>query len=189
MRGTKVKRYVLLNDKTLEYILEYKKVKNTNLRIKEGKVYVSANRRVPISQIEDFMKSKANFIENAVNKTKNVEKKELYEYFTLSELKSTVEEICKKHYPYFKERCKIPFPNISYKEMVSRWGSCNYINGKITLNTKLLYVPYECVEYVVLHEFCHFLQPNHSKMFYFELEKVCPRHKEYRAFMKNIPTR
>lgn len=184
-----MKKTVLLNGKMTEYILEYKNVKNINLRIKSGNVFVSASRRVPIYEIESFMKSKADFIEKAVKSTSNSKKSPLTEYFTKSALIDAVDEICKKHYPYFKERCGVPFPKISFRTMVSRWGSCNYVKYSITLNTKLMYVPYECVEYVVLHEFCHFLQANHSPLFYSELERVCPRHKEYRAFMKNISIR
>ena len=61
--------------------------------------------------------------------------------------------------------------------------------GKITFNTNLMYAPPECIEYVVLHEFCHFLQANHSKLFYAELAKVCPDWKEMRKMLKNINIR
>lgn len=109
-----MKKTVLLNGKMTEYILEYKNVKNINLRIKSGNVFVSASRRVPIYEIESFMKSKADFIEKAVKSTSNSKKSPLTEYFTKSALIDAVDEICKKHYPYFKERCGVPFPKISF---------------------------------------------------------------------------
>ena len=56
-------RQIIAGDKTLDYEFQYKKVKNINLRIKPcGTVCVSANRRIPIKVIDDFVLSKADFI-------------------------------------------------------------------------------------------------------------------------------
>ena len=70
--------------------------------------------------------------------------------------------------------------------MVSRWGSCNPTKGILTFNINLMYAPFECIEYVVLHEFTHFLQPNHSAKFYYELEKVFPNWRDCRKKLKEI---
>ena len=184
-----MKRYIDLGKRTIEYTLEYKRVKNINLRIKsDANVYVSASKRVTISEIERFMKSKAEFILKAIDKFENLPKKECIQYFGEEEIKDIVTDICKKIYPCFKSR-GIEFPIIKFRRMVSRWGSCNYVKGVVTFNTALMYAPYECVEYVVYHEFCHFLQPNHSKKFYKELQTVCPNHKEYRKILRGIPIR
>ena len=115
-------------------------------------------------------------------------KKERIQYFSEDEIKKIITDICKKVYPYFESR-GIKYPMIKFRKMVSRWGSCNYVKGIVTFNTALMYVPYECVEYVAYHEFCHFLQANHSRKFYDELTKVCPRHKEYRRILRGISIR
>lgn len=184
-----MKRYINLDQRTLEYELEYKKVKNINLRIKsDASIHVSANKRVSIKEIERFMISKSEFILRAVNRFENKPIKERVQYFNEDEIRTVITDICRKIYPCFEGR-GIKFPVIKFRKMVSRWGSCNYTKGIITFNTSLMYAPYECVEYVAFHEFCHFLQPNHSKKFYSELEKVCPRHKEYRQTLKQISIR
>ena len=183
-----MKRYIDLLGRQIEYNLDYKKVKNINLRIKRDGVFVSASKRVSIKQIEDFMREKAEFILRAVDKFASMPKKEKIQYYSEKEVKDVILEICKKIYPYFENR-GIKYPIIKFRKMVSQWGSCNYVKGIITFNTALMYAPYECIEYVAYHEFCHFLQPNHSTLFYKELESVCPRHKELRKVMKNIPIR
>ena len=184
-----MKRYIDLGQRTIEYTLEYKRVKNINLRIKsDANIYVSASKRVSISEIERFMKSKSEFIIRAVDKFTSMPKKERVEYYTDTEIKDVILDICKKIYPVF-ERRGIKYPIIKFRRMVSQWGSCNYVKGIITFNTALRYAPYECIEYVAYHEFCHFLQPNHSPLFYEELESVCPRYKELKKAMKNIPIR
>lgn len=184
-----MKRYIDLGKRTIEYTLEYKRVKNINLRIKsDASVYVSANKRVSVAEIERFMKSKAEFILRAIDRFEKMPKKELVQYFSEDEIRDVIIGICKKIYPCFEAR-GVNYPTIKFRKMVSRWGSCNYVKGIVTFNTALMYVPYECIEYVVYHEFCHFLQANHSRKFYDELETVCPRHKEYRKILKGISIR
>ena len=173
----------------ITYDLQYKSVKNINLRIKaDGTVHVSANRRVPLEIIERFLLSKKEFIQKALAKYENRNVKPLKQYFSETDIQRVIGEICRTVYPYYEAR-GIAYPRIRFRKMISRWGSCHSTKGILTFNINLMYVPRECVEYVVLHEFTHFLQANHSKMFYFELEKVCPNWKAYRNIMKQYVIR
>jgi hypothetical protein len=80
-------------------------------------------------------------------------------------------------YPAFQPY-GIPEPTWRMRDMKSRWGSCMPQKGIITLNKRLWEVPEACIEYVVVHEFCHFLQPNHSPAYYAVLERHLPDWKE-----------
>lgn len=75
----------------------------------------------------------------------------------------------------------IAMPEVRQREMKTRWGSCLTTKGVITLNTKLLEMPRNCIEYVVLHEFCHFIYPNHSLNFYTLLATFMPDWKDCKA--------
>lgn len=179
-------REIKLNNTKIKYDLQYKSVKNINLRIKaDGTVHVSANRRVPLSVIEGFMVSRADFILNALEKYRNREVIPKKQYFSEQEVQNVILELCKKVYPYY-EKLGIRYPQIKFRKMVSRWGSCHSVKGILTFNINLMYAPIECIEYVVLHEFTHFLQANHSKLFYAELEKVCPDWKNLRKRLREI---
>lgn len=175
--------------KEIEYNLERKKVKNINLRIKsDGSIYVSANRFVSEKRIEDFLISKSEFILNALKKFGNADKAPLTPYFAEKEIRTVIKVICEKWYPYFKAK-GIAYPIIRFRRMVSQWGNCRSGEGILTFNTNLIYAPEECVEYVVLHEFTHFIEANHSAKFYAELEKVCPDYKERQKTLRNIKLR
>ena len=68
----------------------------------------------------------------------------------------------------------IPKHEIQVRKMKSRWGSCIPSKKKICLNIALMNVPTACMEYVVLHELTHFIEPNHSKKFYNIIENYMP---------------
>lgn len=185
----KMNREIILGDRTIKYDLEYKKVKNINLRIKSDcSVCVSANKRVTIKAIDDFVLSKADFILRALEKYKSNNAKEQRPYYTEDEVKELTLALCDKVYPYYQKR-GVRYPEIKFRKMVSRWGSCHTKKGILTFSTNLMYAPAECIEYVVWHEFTHFLQPNHSSKFYDELAKVCPNWKECRKKLKEISIR
>ena len=86
-------------------------------------------------------------------------------------------QICREIYPMFQE-FNVEYPIIKIRYMTSRWGSCQPTKGIITLNSKLIEVPRNYIEYVVLHEFAHFIHPNHSKNFYDLVERLMPDWKE-----------
>ncbi|MDD6484716.1 MAG: DUF45 domain-containing protein [Clostridiales bacterium] len=180
---------IYLKNTKIQYDLQYKKVKNINLRIKpDGSIHVSANKRVPQKVIDEFLITKADFILKALEKYKSMSYEPKKQYFTEDEVKDIILALCKKVYPYF-EKQGVKYPQIKFRKMVSRWGSCHCEKGILTFNTNLMYTPIECIEYVVLHEFTHFLQPNHSGKFYEELSKTCPRRKECQNKLKGINIR
>jgi len=62
------------------------------------------------------------------------------------------------------------FNNVSIREQRTRWGSCSHKNN-ISLNLKLVLLPKELIDYVMLHELVHTRIHNHSKKFWAELDK------------------
>ena len=188
MNTKRQERTVCAGEKNIKYILERKQVKNINLRVRpDGSVKVSASPRVDESQIDDFVLSKAEFILKALERFKSAETTERQFQEELVKAKSGQEslladpaiftEILDEVYPAF-----IPYgiarPKLRVRTMKSCWGSCLVNKGIITLNRKLLMKPRECIEYVMVHELCHFIHPNHSKEFYKFMEQFMPDWKE-----------
>lgn len=173
----------------ISYNLEYKKVKNINLRIKsDGTVHVSSNRFMSAKAIDEFVYSKKDFINKALinfSKKQNLERKK---YFNETEIQSIITDICRNIFPYY-EKLGIKYPQIKFRNMVSQWGNCYPKKNILTFNTNLMYAPMECIEYVVYHEFTHFIRANHSKEFYNELSKVCPEWKKLRTKLKEMSIR
>tara|TARA_Y100001978_G_scaffold74802_1_gene67061 strand:+ start:1378 stop:2088 length:711 start_codon:yes stop_codon:yes gene_type:complete len=64
----------------------------------------------------------------------------------------------------------------------TRWGSCDK-KGRLTFNFHLLKAPHSIVDYVVIHELCHMIQPNHSKFFWREVEKYDFLYKQHKRWL------
>ena len=75
-------------------------------------------------------------------------------------------------------------PTLRYRRMTSRWGSCNLKTRQITLNTRLAEYPPTALKAVLYHEVTHLLCPDHSKRFYGELLKRCPKYREWTEVLK-----
>jgi predicted metal-dependent hydrolase len=71
--------------------------------------------------------------------------------------------------------------------MKTKWGSCNHRAGHIRLNTELVKKPKDLLEYVIVHEMAHLLEPNHSERFVAILDKHYPTWREARAELNELP--
>lgn len=87
-------------------------------------------------------------------------------------------ELCKK--------CFSSLPEFTWKVrfMKTRWGVCNTRNKVITLNTELIKKDIDLLEYVIIHEMCHFFEGNHSKNFWLLVSQAFPKYKEARKRLK-----
>lgn len=93
-------------------------------------------------------------------------------------------EVCESVYPKF-QKYGIEFPELRFRNMVSRWGSCQPKRKVLTFNTALIEMPLSCIEYVIVHEFTHFLHSNHSKKYYQTLAMFMPDWKERKRLLEN----
>ncbi len=73
------------------------------------------------------------------------------------------------------------------QRMKTKWGGCNHRAGNIRLNTELVKKPKDLLEYVVVHEMLHLIEPNHSERFVALLERHYPTWREARAELNELP--
>jgi len=75
------------------------------------------------------------------------------------------------------------------QRMKTRWGSCSPAAGSIRLNTELAKKPRECLEYIVVHEMVHLLEPTHNSRFIGLMDRFMPRWQFYRDDLNRLPVR
>jgi len=135
--------------------------------------------RLRVSQAkEDTISSDGVYIFLEVKDINDVEKKRrIVTRFLDQECKTIFSEVMDALYPMV-EKYGIEKPTLRIRAMETRWGSCLIKKRIITLNKRLLEAPRNCIEYVVMHELCHLIHPNHSKTFYAFLSMLMPDWKE-----------
>ncbi len=83
--------------------------------------------------------------------------------------------------PFFEN---IPKFTLKIRNMKTRWGVNNRGNNTITLNSELLKKDLDLLDYVIIHELCHFYEANHSKAFWKHVEEYYPKYKEARKRLR-----
>jgi len=73
------------------------------------------------------------------------------------------------------------------KRMKTKWGSCNYRTRRVWMNLELAKKPAECVEYIVVHELVHLLEPNHGNRFVSLMDKHLPDWRQRRRLLDSSP--
>lgn len=73
------------------------------------------------------------------------------------------------------------------RRMKTKWGSCNYKARNIRLNTELAKKPQECLEYVIIHEMAHLLEPTHNSRFIILMDRFMPKWQFYRDKLNQLP--
>ena len=84
---------------------------------------------------------------------------------------------------FWRERVNAYPKTMRVKRLKSRWGSCSN-RGNLNFNWLLILAPPSIVDYVVVHELCHFHHPNHSRAFWDAVRSVLPDYKERRNWLK-----
>ena len=125
------------------------------------------------SSQEEVMLTRKNLVLQVKNAQDVKRKEKLIDNWFRAQCQEIFDEIAHNTQLLF-EKYKIQHPTIKLRKMKSRWGTCQYRNGVIILNIRLIEKPREYIEYVMVHEFAHFIVPNHSQEFYQVVESVMP---------------
>lgn len=87
----------------------------------------------------------------------------------------------------WEPRLRVKVAGYFLQRMKTKWGSCNHSAGNIRLNTELVKKPRDLVEYVVVHEMLHLLEPTHSERFVALLTRHWPHWQESRTELNALP--
>lgn len=168
--------------------LTRKKIKNMYLRFQDGKVCVSAPAGMKQEQIEAFVREHRDWIEHAkshwirqeAKRGMRAERTKEEKWRDWTRLKESLTELI----AFWAPRMGVRPNGFKIREMKTRWGSCNVKTHHMTFNMELAYVPQECLEYVVVHELSHLIEPSHNERFWQTMETYLPDAKERRRKLK-----
>jgi predicted metal-dependent hydrolase len=102
-----------------------------------------------------------------------------------AQLKEAVPQLIAKWEPLMGVKAERFF----VQKMKTKWGSCSPTSASIRLNTDLAKKPRECLEYIVVHEMAHLLEPTHNARFIALMDHFMPKWQFYRDMLNRLPVR
>lgn len=171
----------------LQVQLIQKDIKNMYLRYKgeSDTVLVSAPFSMRERDIVHFIRERREWIADAKQRwqERSEEKPEMTKEEAWKAWVYLKEEIQKLLNLWAPQMGVIP-GGFKIRQMKTRWGSCNVRTHHMTFNLALAHVPYECLEYVVVHELSHLIEPSHNERFWRTMETYLPDAKLRRKKLK-----
>lgn len=136
---------------------------------KEYPLKISESKRRGVSLFENFLIVKTPKPEDS----KDIEKtlRSFYKIQANSSLPNRIKIAWEKFTQF-----NLQNPIYRFRFLKRKWGTCR-MDGVITLNLELMKEDFDCIDYVIIHEMCHLMVPNHSRDFYALMDKVLPNHK------------
>lgn len=89
----------------------------------------------------------------------------------------------KERVAWFAPKVGVEVAGTNVKEMGYRWASCG-TTGTLNFNWKCMMAPPKVIDYIVVHELCHFYHSNHTDAFWNEVDKVMPDYRERKEWLR-----
>jgi len=112
-------------------------------------------------------------------------KQELLDAWYRAQIKAAVPQLVTKWEPVIG----VTVERVFVQRMRTKWGSCSRTSASIRLNTDLAKKPPECLEYIVVHEMAHFIEPTHNSRFIGLMDRLMPNWRFYRQLLNRLPVR
>lgn len=169
----------------VRYEFKRKRVKNITLRVRaDGSVAVSAPLGAPLAQVDAFVAGRARWIEAArVRALARGEEEQRPCSVSREDALALFTQVSDAVFPLFAQVLNGQRPVLKVRQMKTRWGVCVPAKRQITFSLRLAEKPRAAVEYVVLHEYAHFVRADHSPAFWAVVARYMPDYKARRRLL------
>lgn len=170
---------------TFSYNLIRADRKTMSLKVESGgRLIVRAPLRMPVREADLFVENHKDWILSrlAAYEAQKANKR-VYSEEERRKGKNLAKRVLEQKCEWFAAQMSVTYGTISVREQKTRWGSCS-AKGNLNFNWKLVLMPEEILDYVVVHELAHRKEMNHSPAFWSIVEQYVPDYKEKRIWLK-----
>ena len=148
-----------------------------------GRVVVTKPARVSVRAVERFVEEKQEWIEHTLQKASR--KRGGLPLLPLArprkgskaykEAPAGARALVLGRLQYFTEKYHAIYGSVSIRDQKTRWGSCSHKNN-LSFNYRIVFLPSELADYIIVHELCHTIEHNHSPRFWAQVARALPNH-------------
>ena len=175
--------------KSLDSVMSDEKTKSLSRQYVDGEVFSVLGKPYVLKVLEsskNTCRAEDGIISLEVTDTANYRTKYMtYEKWRRRCIRSVIVDLCNEMYPLFERRGVAMPKKITLGEYKSFWGECFAKRGELKFSYRLFEKDRELIRYVVVHEFAHFIEPNHSSRFWAVVAEIVPDYKELRKRLNN----
>lgn len=175
--------------KSLDSVLQDEKTKSLSRHYVDGEVFTVLGKPYVLKVLEgskNQCRAEDGIITLEVTDTSSYRTKYMtYEKWRRRCIKSVIVDLCNEMYPLFERRGVAMPKKITLGEYKSFWGECFAKRGELKFSYRLFEKDREIIRYVVVHEFAHFIEPNHSSRFWAIVAEIVPDYKELRKSLNS----
>ncbi|HOW60715.1 MAG TPA: M48 family metallopeptidase [Candidatus Moranbacteria bacterium] len=187
---TIVTKNIILNNEKIKYtIRRHRKAIRLKIAIScDGNCTVTLPWRLGLWNADDFIRQNSKWILEKTEKIKKISNNNLLfqqnrkEYLKLKEY---ARDFVIKKIEKLNEVYKFEYKKIIIRNQKTRWGSCSS-KGNLNFNYKIIFLPEECVNYIIVHELCHLREFNHSEKFWNLVMHNIPEYKKIKKQIKAL---
>lgn len=163
-----------------------KGMRNIRLRVQgDGSLVISAPLSATVQEMHDAVEHNAAWIERQRNRL--AESPMAQAAYASDEDKRAWRVLIEAAVPVLLEVWEpiigVRVKKLAFRNMKSRWGSCQPATGRVCINMRLALYPPRCLEYVVVHELVHMLEPSHNARFHELMDGFLPDWRERRKLL------
>ncbi len=177
-------KQIKLGDKNIDYTL---KISSRSRRLRltiasDGDLRLTVPKYFNQSAIDKFLTVHSQLI---LKKLQLVNSREKINYGSFKDSKIKALSFITSRLEYFSSLYNFKYNRVSVRDQKTRWGSCSK-SKNLSFNYKLLFIPPDLADYVIVHELCHLQEMNHSRKFWALVASVTPDYLSKRKALKNL---
>lgn len=162
-------RTILLHNKAVEYsIKRSNRAKRLRLAVYyDGSLIVTIPKNFPSSKVEKYIIEKSKWVLEKLEYFKKLSysnalriKDDQFEVY-----KDEAKKVIERRIKHFNKNYGFKFGKITIKAQKTKWGSCSK-KGNLNFNFKIMVLPKDIRDYIIVHELCHIKEQNHSNKFW-----------------------
>jgi len=160
----------------------------------DGRVVATKPKRISQKAVEAFLAKHWEWIERAKETFQKRAAKKRTDQIALprprksslayKEARKEARVLVTERLKHFNELYDFTYGTISIRDQKTRWGSCS-AKGNLSFNYRIVYLPKEIQDYIVVHELCHTKEHNHSERFWAQVGRTIPEHVSLRKALRS----